>query len=107
MADWKLSKAAVLRDTTMTKTMPTVHAGSCSSKRKKAILPSWSGLAGSKAPDHVAIRPLTPTSVRMTKTATAAIEIPIHKSLSVFDAKARIQKLERKKSFVKMATGSM
>lgn len=30
IADWKLSNAAVLRETTMTSTIPTVQAGSCS-----------------------------------------------------------------------------
>ena len=62
---------------------------------------------GSKAPDQVAIKPVVPTRVKMTKVTTAAIETPIHKSLSVLDAKVLIQKLDRKKSFVNMATGKI
>jgi hypothetical protein len=41
------------------------------------------------------------------RVTTAAIETPIQRSLSVFEAKVRIQKLERKKSFVRTATGRM
>jgi hypothetical protein len=48
-----------------------------------------------------------PVHVRIMRVTTAAIETPIHKSLSVFEAKVLIQKLERKKSFVKIATGKM
>jgi hypothetical protein len=64
-------------------------------------------LVGSKAPVQVAIRPVAPTSVRMMRVATAAIETPIQRSLSVFAAKVLIQKLERKKSLVRTATGRM
>ena len=69
--------------------------------------PSWSGFVGSKAPDHVAMKPVEPTRVRMMSVTTAAMETPIQRSLSVFEAKVRIQKLERKKSFVRTATGRM
>lgn len=62
---------------------------------------------GSKAPDQVAIKPVAPTRVKMIKVTTAAIETPIHKSLSVLEAKVLIQKFERKKSFVKTATGKI
>lgn len=71
------------------------------------MLPSCSGFVGSNAPDHAAISPDVPTRVRMIRTATAAMEIPIQRSLSVFEAKARIQKLDRKKSLVRTATGRM
>ena len=71
------------------------------------MLPSWSGLLGSKAPDHVAMRPVEPTRVRIMRVTTAAMETPIQRSLSVFEAKVRIQKLERKKSLVRTATGRM
>lgn len=37
----------------------------------------------------------------MMRVTTAAMETPIQRSLSVFDAKVRIQKLERKKSLVR------
>jgi len=55
----------------------------------------------------VAIKPVAPTKVSMIRVTTAAMETPIHRSLSVFEAKVLIQKLERKKSFVKTATGKM
>ena len=71
------------------------------------MLPCWSGLFGSKAPDHVAMSPVEPTSVRIMSVTRAAIETPIQRSLSVFEAKVRIQKLERKKSFVRIAIGRM
>lgn len=105
MADCKLSKAAVLREMVITSTNPTTQAGNCANRRKKAILPV-SGLL-SHAPDQAARSPVTPTSVNMMRTTTVATEVPITRSLSVLDAKVRIQKPERKKSLVKIATGSM
>lgn len=60
---------------------------------------------GANAPVQTASRPVTPTSVRMTSTIAEALETPIKRSLSVREAKARIQKFERKKSFVRTATG--
>ena len=51
--------------------------------------------------------PVEPTSVRIMSVTRAAIETPIQRSLSVFEAKVRIQKLERKKSFVRIAIGRM
>jgi hypothetical protein len=41
----------------------------------------------------------------MIRVAMAAMETPIQRSLSVFEAKVRIQNCERKKSFVRIATG--
>jgi hypothetical protein len=51
--------------------------------------------------------PVEPTRVRIIRVTRAAVETPIQRSLSVFEAKVRIQKLERKKSFVKTAMGRM
>ena len=62
-------------------------------------------MLGSNAPDQVAIRPVEPTRVRMIRVTTAAMDTPIHRSLSVFEEKVRIQKLERKKSLVRIETG--
>ncbi len=70
------------------------------------MLPNCGGLPG-QAPVHVARRPVAPTRVRMIVTAKVAIEVPITKSLSVLEAKVRIQKPEMKKSLVKTATGRM
>jgi hypothetical protein len=53
------------------------------------------------------MRPVAPTRVRMIRVTIAAMETPIQRSLSVFEAKVRIQKLERKKSLVRTATGRM
>jgi hypothetical protein len=53
------------------------------------------------------MNPVDPTSVRIISVTTAAMETPIQRSLSVFEAKVRIQKLDRKKSLVKTATGRM
>ncbi|KAK5632403.1 hypothetical protein RRF57_008117 [Xylaria bambusicola] len=97
IADCKLSKAAVLRATAMTRTMPTTQLGSCSRSRKKAMEPSSCGGSPGQAPDHAATNPATPTKVRTIVMKTVAIEMPIHKSLSVLEAKARSQKLARKK----------
>jgi hypothetical protein len=41
----------------------------------------------------------------MIRVTTAAIDTPIHRSRSVFDENVRIQKFERKKSFVRIETG--
>ena len=100
----KLSNAAVLRDTTITSTMPTTQLGSCSSRRKNAISPSCGGLPG-QAPVHAARSPAAPTRPKMKVTATVAIEVPMTKSLSVLEAKVRIQNPETKKSLVNTATG--
>jgi hypothetical protein len=43
----------------------------------------------------------------MMSVTTAAMDTPIHKSLSVFEENVRIQKLERKKSLVRIETGRM
>ncbi len=102
--DWRLSNAAVLSETVITSTIPTTQAGSWPSKRKKAMLPSCGGSPG-QAPVKAASKPVAPTSPRMQVTATAAIETPMRRSRSVFEAKVRIQKPEIKKSLVRIATG--
>ena len=61
----------------------------------------------SNIPDHAASKPVTPMSVKIMARATVAMPTPIRKSLSVFEAKVRIQNPDIKKSLVKMATGKM
>lgn len=80
------------------------HAGSCSSKRKNASLLFCGGSLG-HSPAQVARSPVAPTSVRMHVITTVAMEVPTTRSLSVLDAKVRIQKPEIQKSLVTMATG--
>src|SRR5277367_1572864 len=59
------------------------------------------------APDQAARRPVTPMSVKIMVRATVAMPTPIYRSLSVFEAKVRIQNPDTKKSLVRMATGSI
>src|SRR5579862_6294956 len=90
MADWRLSNAEVLSDTTIISTIPTTQAGSCPKKRKKAMEPDCGGSPG-QTPAQAAKSPDEPISVNIINTITVAIEIPILRSLSVFEAKVRIQ----------------
>ena len=86
---------AQLRATTMTTTKPTTHADCPWSSRKKASPPYSSGV---QTPAQAAMNPVELMRSRMIKTANEARPHPIHKSLSVLEAKARIQKLERNMS---------
>lgn len=106
MALWRESKEAQDSATAMTRTIPTTQLGSCSRRRKNATLPSWGGSPG-QAPDQAAMQPVMPTRTRMTRTQTQAVDTPIQRSRSVLEAKVRSQKLDRKKSLVRIATGKM
>jgi len=92
IADCRLSKTAQLSATTITIVNPTTQEGSFASKRKNARPPY---VPGSQTPAHAAMKPVELTRRRTIKSTTAEIDAPIHKSLSVFDANARIQKLDR------------
>jgi hypothetical protein len=76
----------------MVTTKPTTQAGSCSNKRKNARPPYCPGV---QTPAHAATKPVELTSSSMTKTQIEAMLHPIHRSLSVFDANARIQNPDR------------
>jgi len=89
IADCRLSKTAQLSATTITRVNPTTQEGSSASNRKNARPPY---VPGSQTPAHAAMKPVEETRRRAMKSTIAAIDAPIHKSLSVFDANARIQK---------------
>ena len=93
IADCRLSKTAQLSATTITIVNPTTQEGSSVSKRKNARPPY---VPGFQTPAHAAMKPVELTRRRRTIKSTAvAMDAPTHKSLSVFDANARIQKLDR------------
>ena len=105
IADCKESNVHV--DNTMQKmsTNATNHLGILLKRIKNASYPFSSPTV--KSPDQTARNPVVPINVQMAKVTNAAMEVPIHKSLSVLLAKVLNQNPDIKQSFVTMATNKM